>query len=89
MASSPCSPDRAESTRTSHLHRFISAFQSVTPLTIGAWLRNAGMATRGGGMSQATPEVFQRLAELHELIVKAEEEIASLRQEYAALKRKL
>ena len=61
----------------------------VTPLTISAWLRNAGISTRGGAKSQAGPEVFRRLAELHETIIKTEDELASLKQEYAALKRKL
>lgn len=61
----------------------------VTPLTISAWLRNAGIATRGGGKSQAGPEVFRRLAELHETIIRAEDDLSSLKQEYAALKRKL
>jgi len=61
----------------------------VTPLTISAWLRNAGISTRGAGKSQAGPEVFRRLAELHETILRTEEELANLKQEYAALKRKL
>ena len=61
----------------------------VTPLTISAWLRNAGISTRGATKSQAGPEVFQRLAELHETILRTEEELANLKQEYAALKRKL
>ena len=61
----------------------------VTPLTISAWLRNAGISTRGAGKSQAGPEVFRRLAELHETIIRTEDELSSLKQEYAALKRKL
>ncbi len=52
-------------------------------------MRNARITTRGGGKSQASPEVFQRLAELHELIVQAEDTLADLKTEYAALKRKL
>ena len=61
----------------------------VTPLTISAWMRNAGIATRGGAKMNADPEDFRRLAELHELIVQAEENLSALKREYAALKRKL
>ena len=61
----------------------------VTPLTISAWMRNAGLATRGGGKMQGGPEVFPRLAELHGLIVQAEDDLSALKREYAALKRKL
>ena len=61
----------------------------VTSLTISAWMRNAGITTRGGGKSQASPEVFQRLAELHQLIIQAEDTLADLNKEYVVLKRKL
>jgi hypothetical protein len=61
----------------------------VTPLTISAWMRNAGLATRGGGKVDAGHEVFQRLAELHKMILQTEEELSALNREYAALKRKL
>ena len=66
-----------------------SAKFGVTPLTISTWMRNAGLATRGGAKMSAGPEVFQRLAELHELTVQAEENLSALKREYAALKRKL
>ena len=61
----------------------------VTPLTISAWMRNAGLATRGGGKLPGSPEVFQRLAELHKKIVQTEDELSALKREYGALKRKL
>ena len=66
-----------------------AAKYGVTPLTISSWLRSAGISTRGGGKSQAGPEVFRRLAELHETIIRTEEELSKLQQEYAGLKRKL